>query len=199
MKKVINLIWLWLIFTFIWTYIWIENSININLFIYIILTFSIILSMWFWWKIKWLNYLIFFIFNFIVWIGFVPQINNLLNNNLDYYIYNALIWTILILLIFWTIWYRSKSVNLKFYNYLIYALFWVIILWLANLFLGYSVLSIIISSFVLIICSIFVYYDINMIKNNMYENEVFWAMSMYLNIINIFQSLLSLIWLSSND
>lgn len=112
--------------------------------------------------------------------------------------------TALIFLIFALIGYFTKMDLTKIGTYLFMALIGVIICSLINMFVGSTTFDLGITIVCLIIFIVYVAYDIQVIKRNLYAMEhednlaIFGALQLYLDFINIFLRLLQLFG-RSND
>lgn len=83
-------------------------------------------------------------------------------------------------------------------NYLFFGLIAVIVAMLINIFLGSSLMSIVISSVAALIFSLYIMYDVNQIVRGGERNYITASLSMFLNIVGLFIHLLS-IFMSVDD
>ena len=108
-----------------------------------------------------------------------------------------------VFLIFALLGYYTKLDLSKFGTYLLMGLIAIIIASLINMFIGSSSLEFAITIIGLLIFVGYVAYDINMLKNKVYnldsENlSIFWALQLYLDFINLFIRLLRLLGKQKN-
>lgn len=108
-----------------------------------------------------------------------------------------------VFLIFALLGYYTKLDLSKFGTYLLMGLIAIIIASLINMFIGSSSLEFAITIIGLLIFVGYVAYDINMLKNKVYNMDsenlsIFWALQLYLDFINLFIRLLRLLGKQKN-
>ena len=108
-----------------------------------------------------------------------------------------------VFLIFALLGYYTKLDLSKFGTYLLMGLIAIIIASLINMFIGSSSLEFAITIIGLLIFVGYVAYDINMLKNKVYDMDsenlsIYWALQLYLDFINLFIRLLRLLGKQKN-
>ena len=94
---------------------------------------------------------------------------------------------------------KTKADLSNYGKTLMIALFVIIGFSIINIFLGSSILSIVISAAVVLIFSIMVVYDTQNIMNGAYETPIDGAIALYLDFLNIFTALLQLLGIFGGD
>ncbi len=84
-------------------------------------------------------------------------------------------------------------------KYLMGACWALVALGVTNMFLQVSVLSLVISAVALVVFSMFLLYDLQQVVNGGETNYVMATLSIYLDLVNIFQSLLNLLGFVGSD
>jgi FtsH-binding integral membrane protein len=83
-------------------------------------------------------------------------------------------------------------------QFLFFTMIGVFIAGVVNIFLGNSLLDLIISGIAVVLFSAYTAYDIQAIKNGLYDSAIMAALHLYINMFALFSNLLN-IFLSTND
>ena len=137
------------------------------------------------------------LFMFLTGLTLVPVIGSLISAGMISVIIQAMVGTlvIVVLMTFYTL--TTKKNFLSFRTILFYILLGLIVVSLINILLGNSILSLIISIVAVALFSIFIIVDTQEVLYTDIEPLVA-ACSLYLNILNIFVSLLNILSLSKD-
>ncbi len=138
------------------------------------------------------------LFTFLTGLTLVPVIGSLIGAGLVGIIFQAFIGTLIIvaLLTFYTL--TTRKNYLAFRDILFYILIGVVVISLINLFLGNSILSLIISIVVMVLFSFFIIVDTQEVLYTDID-PLMAACSLYLNILNMFIALLNILTSLSKD
>ncbi len=138
------------------------------------------------------------LFTFLTGLTLVPVIGSLIGAGLVGIIFQAFIGTLIIvaLLTFYTL--TTIKNYLAFRDILFYILIGVVVISLINLFLGNSILSLIISIVVMVLFSFFIIVDTQEVLYTDID-PLMAACSLYLNILNMFIALLNILTSLSKD
>ena len=144
------------------------------------------------------NALTYALFTLISGITLIPIISSFLGANLGYVVIQALVGTLSIvgLLTLYTL--STKKDYMQYSTILFYILIGIIILMILNIFFGNSIFSLIISSITVVLFS---FYIIVHTQEVLYTNiePIDAAMNLYLDILNIFVSLLNILGILEKD
>ena len=144
------------------------------------------------------NALTYALFTLISGITLIPIISSFLGANLGYVVIQALVGTLSIvgLLTLYTL--STKKDYMQYSTILFYILIGIIILMILNIFFGNSIFSLIISSITVVLFS---FYIIVHTQEVLYTNiePIDAAMNIYLDILNIFVSLLNILGILEKD
>ena len=138
------------------------------------------------------------VFTLISGITLIPVISSFLGANLGYVVIQALVGTssIVGLLTVYTL--STKKDYLQYSTILFYILIGVVILSILNIFFGNSIFSLIISSIAVVLFSFYIIVDTQEVLYTDIE-PLDAAMNLYLDILNIFVSLLNILGILEKD
>ncbi len=144
------------------------------------------------------NIVTYSLFTFLTGVTLFPIISSLISMNLSYIILQALIGTLIIvgLLTFYTLTTTKNFMNMK--TILLYILIGIIVIAVINIFLGNSILSLIISIVVMVVFSFFIIIDTQEVLYTDVE-PLDAACSLYLSILNMFVALLNILSFFEKD
>lgn len=144
------------------------------------------------------NALTYALFTLISGITLIPVISSFLGANLGYVIIQALVGTCSIvgLLTFYTL--TTKKDYMQFSTILFYILIGVIILSILNIFFGNSIFSLLISAVTVVLFSFYIVVNTQEVLYTDIE-PLDAAMNIYLDILNIFVSLLNILGILEKD
>ena len=137
-------------------------------------------------------------FTLISGITLIPVISSFLGANLGYVVIQALVGTLSIVGLLTVYTLSTKKDYLQYSTILFYILIGIIILMILNIFFGNSIFSLIISSITVVLFS---FYIIVHTQEVLYTNiePIDAAMNIYLDILNIFVSLLNILGILEKD
>lgn len=144
------------------------------------------------------NALTYALFTLISGITLIPVISSFLGANLGYVIIQALIGTLSIVGLLTVYTLTTKKDYMQFSTILFYILIGVIILSILNIFFGNSLFSLLISSIVVVLFSFYIIMDTQEVLYTDIE-PLDAAMNIYLDILNIFVSLLNILGILEKD
>lgn len=144
------------------------------------------------------NALTYALFTLISGITLIPVISSFLGANLGYVVIQALVGTASIvgLLTMYTL--TTKKDYLQYGTILFYILIGIIILMILNIFFGNSIFSLIISSITVVLFSFYIIVHTQEVLYTDIE-PLDAAMNLYLDILNIFVSLLNILGILEKD
>lgn len=144
------------------------------------------------------NVLTYSLFTLISGITLIPVIGSLLGANLGYVVIQALVGTLSIvgLLTFYTL--TTKKDYMQFSTILFYILIGVIILSILNIFFGNSIFSLLISAVTVVLFSFYIVVNTQEVLYTDIE-PLDASMNIYLDILNIFVSLLNILGILEKD
>ena len=144
------------------------------------------------------NALTYSLFTLISGITLIPIISSFLGANIGYVIIQALVSTLSIVGLLTVYTLSTKKDYLQYSTILFYILIGIIILMILNIFFGNSIFSLIISSITVVLFS---FYIIVHTQEVLYTNiePIDAAMNIYLDILNIFVSLLNILGILEKD
>lgn len=138
------------------------------------------------------------LFAFLSGVVLIPLINTLITVGLTYIIFQALLGTGVIVALLTYYAFTTKNNYIKFSNILFYVLIAIIIVSIINIFLGNSVLHLIISIASMVLFSFFIIIDT---QEALYTDiePLDAACSLYIDILNLFVSLLNILSFFEKD
>ena len=144
------------------------------------------------------NALTYALFTLISGITLIPIISSFLGANLGYVVIQALVGTLSIvgLLTLYTL--STKKDYMQYSTILFYILIGIIILMILNIFFGNSIFSLIISSITVVLFSFYIIVHTQEVLYTDIE-PLDAAMNLYLDILNIFVSLLNILGILEKD
>lgn len=144
------------------------------------------------------NVLTYSLFTLISGITLIPVISSFLGANLGYIIIQSLVGTCSIVGLLTVYTLTTKKDYLQYNTMLFYILIGIIILSILNIFFGNSIFSLIISSIAVVLFSFYIIVDTQEVLYTDIE-PLDAAMNIYLDILNIFVSLLNILGILEKD
>ena len=144
------------------------------------------------------NALTYALFTLISGITLIPVISSFLGANLGYVIIQALVGTISIVGLLTVYTLTTKKDYMQFSTILFYILIGVIILSVLNIFFGNSIFSLLISAVTVVLFSFYIVVNTQEVLYTDIE-PLDAAMNIYLDILNIFVSLLNILGILEKD
>lgn len=145
------------------------------------------------------NVILLFAFTFVTGIALVPLLSNILGlSNGSSIIAQAFLMTTIIFGIMSFFALKTKADLANMGKMLFISLIVIVVASLINLFLGSPLLQVIIAGAGSVIFSLYIAYDTQNIIRGRYDSPIIAAISLYLNVYNLFVSLLQLLGVFSN-
>ena len=146
-----------------------------------------------------LNMMMLFLFTFITGVSLVPLLAHFIGLGKGGIIGNAFLSTSVLFGALSLFAINSKRDFSSWGKPLFITLIVVIVASLVNLFLGNGVLAVVINAAVLLLFGLFTIYDTQNIANGAYDSPVDAAVSLYLDFLNMFTTILQFLGIASDD
>lgn len=181
------------------SYFW--GNISTMLIVVMVLKLWLVFTSWIWSQKKWLWSVLFFVYTFLWGLALMPILALALASQSAMVIaVQSLLSAAWLFLLMGLYGYSTKTDLTKAWTIAFFAMIAIFVAVIVNFFLGSSLLWIIISSLSIIIFSVFTAYDIQNIKNGIYQSSVLAALNLYIDFIALFQSIFHILYsFSSKD
>lgn len=205
MWEVFSYFGLGLIVSSLWAYAWLPllnlfwGQIQTMLIVVIVLKIGLVLTSGMWSKQKGLWSALFFVYTFLWGLTLMPILALALTSQSAMIIaVQSLLSAAGLFLLMWFYGHSTKTDLTKAGTIAFFAMIAVFVAAIVNLFMNSWVLGLIVSSLSIIIFSVFTAYDIQKIKEGMYESSILAALNLYIDFIALFRSIFHLLYSFSN-